>query len=220
MPDNPNRAFLVVEKGSPYCKRESFVITGGRFLIGRTWENIQPDLAFVSAYISRNHAEILGENGIFRLTDHSRHGTTINGAVLKRDEPYPLEHGDSIGLAGNEVILSFYLETCPEETLPGLPQGETKIILDEKKREVFLDGKPIELTGNLYTLFHLLYQNRGRVVDNLTIKHAVWPERGQNKGTPLVGEEEVAMLIRRLRQKLGDHAGLICNKRGYGYLLR
>ena len=157
---------------------------------------------------------------MFSLTDYSRHGTIVNGAVLQKGEAYQLKHGDLIGLAGNEVVLSFYLETCPEETLPLLSQGETSVVLDEAKREVFLADEQIELTGNLYTLFRLLYQNRNRVVDNLMIKQTVWPERRQDGDIPLVGEEEVAMLIRRLRQKLGDHADLICNKRGYGYLLR
>jgi DNA-binding response OmpR family regulator len=217
---NTNRAFLVVEKGSPYCKRESFVLTEGCFLIGRAWENFRPDLAFMSAYISRNHAELVCEGGMIILTDHSRHGTTINGVVLEKDKGYQLNHGDIIGLAGNEVVLSFYLETCPEETLTKAPLKETNIVLDDAKREVFLEGIPVELTGNLYTLFNLLYKNRGRVVDNLTIKQTVWPERQLDEGGPLVGNEEVVVLIRRLRLKLGDNADLISNKRGYGYLLR
>jgi hypothetical protein len=191
MSKKPGRAFLLVTKGSPHGQRESFSISKERYSIGRVWEAHRPDLAFASAYISRNHAEITMVNDGYVITDHSKHGTAVNGMLLNKNEPYPLNHGDTIDLAGSEVVLSFFIETCPDETLPWPHQKETDIVLDEAKREVLIAGRPIELTGNLYALFRLLYRNRGSAVDSLTIKRTVWPERCQEAGSPLVGDEEV-----------------------------
>jgi two-component system response regulator QseB len=220
MPGKMKRAFLVVEKGSPYCRRESFMINKERYSIGRAWEGHQPDLAFTSAYISRSHAEITFENDCYLLRDISKHGTAVNGVFLSRSEPYLLKHGDTIGLAGNEAILNFFMGTYPAETLPWPNEMEKDVILDEAKREVFINGELIDLTGNLYVLFVLLYKNRGHVVHHRIIKETVWPERILEKGNPLVRDEEVTVLIRRLRDKLGKHAELVCNKWGYGYFLK
>jgi DNA-binding winged helix-turn-helix (wHTH) protein len=66
------------------------------------------------------------------------------------------------------------------------------VVLDHERREVTLDGRPLALSGRLYDLLCLLYENRGRAVSDREIKAAVWQERGLGTdGLPLVLQRKV-----------------------------
>jgi DNA-binding winged helix-turn-helix (wHTH) protein len=215
-----NKAFLIVEKGIPYYRREVFEVSDKRFIIGRATEFSHPDLSFTSGYISRNHAEIEYIGGSFFICDNSRHGSKVNGICLDKSVPYQLKQDDQIELAGNEASIRFSLKPPSDETIKEPKPEEVEIIFDEPKREIYVGGEQIELSGNLYTLFQLLFQNRRSVVSNVTLKKTVWPERQYDNDVPLVGDEEVVVLVKRLREKLGKYGNLIRNKRGYGYTLK
>jgi len=211
------KVFLIIEKGTPYNSHEVFPISKTPFWIGRAGGERQPELCFESPYISRSHAEIRFQDGIYYMIDHSKGGIAVNGIALEKGRVYPLRSGERICLSGDEAVLIFGIGETPSETLT---HDETNIYLDPEKREVWIDGRKLELTGNLYTLFHLLYQNRGKAVSALEIKLTVWPERQLDQGVPLVGDEEVAVLVKRLREKITQGEEWICNKRGYGYMLK
>ena len=218
---SPENAFLVVEKGTPYTNRAAFKVSKNGFVIGRAWELGQPDLPFSSSYISREHAVIVYRDDSYLIIDKSRHGVRINGQPIKKETSYKLKHGDRINLSGNEAILTFYIGVYPSETLILPEQRGKEIMLDEAKREVVIEGDRIELSGHLYILFYLLYQKRGCAISRKELKKGVWPERTLNDGgEPLVGDEELVALVKRLREKLKEYHDLVDNKRGYGYLLK
>jgi len=53
-----------------------------------------------------------------------------------------------------------------------------------------------------------------------TIRLEVWPERVKDdRGNPLVDDEEITTLVYRLRNQLGECGAMIRTIRGYGYLL-
>jgi DNA-binding winged helix-turn-helix (wHTH) protein len=94
------------------------------------------------------------------------------------------------------------------------------VILDQERREVIVDGQPMTLSGKLYELLEMLYENQGQAVSTHDIKKAVWQERGLGvDGMPLVTNDEVTTLIYRLRKRLGPHGDLIRTVPGYGYML-
>ena len=224
-------AFLVVDKGEPYGTGDVVPLVGDKTLLGRSSQEYEPDLAFDSPYVSRQHATIEYSDGAHTLTDlDSRHGTFLNGRQLTPGEAYDLEDRVRIILARDEVVLTFsvahptgsetwdYAESR-SETLSTQKPGPV-VVLDRERREVIIDGRMLDLTGKLYDLLCLFYENRGRVVSHVEIKRVVWQERELGAdGMPLVTNEEVATLIYRLRRRLGPHAYLVRTLPGYGYML-
>jgi DNA-binding response OmpR family regulator len=156
---------------------------------------------------------------MYVLTDsESRHGTSLNGKRLPPAEPRQLQDRDRISLARDAAVLIFTTAfPMGSETwdYPGSP-----LILDPDRREVILDGRPLPLSGKLYALLALLYENRGQAVSARDIKKAVWKERVTGAdGMPLVTNEEVSTLVYRLRKRLGPYKDLIRTVPGYGYML-
>ena len=219
--DSP-KAFLIIEKGSPHFKQEILYLDQERVLIGRATDQQQPDISFSSPYISRRHLEIARLQDKFTAIDFaSKHGTRLNGKLLEKGVSYELIHGDRISLAANEAILVFCLGEQPDETISDGFVAQTDVILNEERQAVLIEGELIELTGNLYELFRCLYIKRGGVVRHAEIKKIVWSDRQLDpNGIPLVGEEEISTLVRRLRERLGPYPYLISNVRGCGYMLK
>jgi len=225
-------AFLIVEKGEPYSAGEALPLTGGKVLLGRTSQEYQPDFSFRSPYISRRHATIEYREGTYFLTDlpGSRHGTWLNGEQLTPGVAQEIMDRDRIGLARGEVMLTFAAAALPDsdtwdypESQPGPPaaQGqEALVIVDQERREVTLDRQPLAVSGKLYDLLCLLYENRGRAISDRNIKEAVWQERGLGiDGMPLVTDEELTTLVYRLRRRLESYGDLVRTVPGYGYML-
>lgn len=70
------------------------------------------------------------------------------------------------------------------------------IVLDDRTKEVTLDGDPVSLTPREYDILHLLMGSPGTVFSPKRIYRAVWGEE------PFGVENAVAVHIRHLREKL------------------
>ena len=70
------------------------------------------------------------------------------------------------------------------------------IALDDRTKEVTLDGDPVSLTPREYDILHLLMGSHGTVFSPKRIYRAVWGEE------PFGVENAVAVHIRHLREKL------------------
>lgn len=83
------------------------------------------------------------------------------------------------------------------------------------RREVYRDGKELELTQQEFTVLEYLVRNSGRIVARTMLLNHVWNLRSD---TPT---NIVDVLIHRLRRKLGSNtqSPLIRTIRGVGYLL-
>jgi serine phosphatase RsbU (regulator of sigma subunit)/pSer/pThr/pTyr-binding forkhead associated (FHA) protein len=107
-------------------------IDKGTFAIGRRDTN---DLRLAGSEVSRDHAEIVSENGRYLLRDRgSRYGTFVNDdAVTER----ALAHGDRIRLGrtgGAELVFLF------EETGPSIERNTTTAIGDLRQVAALLEG--------------------------------------------------------------------------------
>ncbi|HEY7189546.1 MAG TPA: FHA domain-containing protein, partial [Vicinamibacterales bacterium] len=79
--------------------RRVVVLDRPLFLIGR---RTAADLQIVSTDVSREHAEIVQEDGRFTLRDRgSRYGTFVNGEQITERA---LQHGDRIRLGRTDAI--------------------------------------------------------------------------------------------------------------------
>ena len=87
------------------------------------------------------------------------------------------------------------------------------LTLDNARREVCSDGKPVALTFKEYELLHCLMLNKGLALSRDKIMESVW-------GFDFEGESRtVDMHIKTLRQKLGASSRLIKTVRNVGYKL-
>lgn len=84
-------------------------------------------------------------------------------------------------------------------------------LLDFKLKELSIRNVTIPLTKTEFELLALLAKSPDRMFSRENIIQKLWSE------TPYITERTVDVHITRLRKKLGDYAGVIYNKTGYGY---
>ena len=85
------------------------------------------------------------------------------------------------------------------------------LVLDRLERHATLSGQVVELTPREFALLTYLARESGRVVPRSELLRKVW-ETTYDPGSNVVDAH-----IKKLREKLGDHASLIETVRGVGY---
>lgn len=86
-----------------------------------------------------------------------------------------------------------------------------EILLDDERHQVFVDGKPCELTYKEYELLRLLMQNRGIVLSRDLIMDRIWNMNCD------VESRTLDVHLKTLRSKLGESAHHIKTIRNVGY---
>ncbi len=86
-----------------------------------------------------------------------------------------------------------------------------EFIVDKGTFEVRLDGERLDLTTTEFKLLTLLIDRRGRTQSRETLLYDVWGYRNA------IDTRTVDTHMRRLREKLGDHAERLETVRGEGY---
>lgn len=126
----------------------------------------------------------------------------------------PVREGELIARLDAQLRKTARLRVAPSGgTERMLRFGEVE--LDTLARGVRVSGRPVRLGPLEYRLFEYLARNAGVVVSRDQILTAVY-------GIDADSTERVDLLVRRLRQKLGDYpdtGGHIIAHPGYGYLL-
>ncbi len=85
------------------------------------------------------------------------------------------------------------------------------LTLDPARKQVKLDGEPVDLHGQAYRLIMLLLERRGHIVSKSDIEQVLYGwENGADSNT-------VEVYISQLRRKLGRE--LIRTVRGMGYVI-
>lgn len=96
-------------------------------------------------------------------------------------------------------------------TINGNINPSKSIIIDDMKKQILLNGKPVDFTKTEYDLFILLYQQPGKVYSRDEILRAVWMNEQYVSG------RTVDVNITRIRKKMGAHGVCIVTRSGYGY---
>lgn len=84
------------------------------------------------------------------------------------------------------------------------------IRIDRNNRQVFVDGRDIELTKTEYELFLFLVSNPNTIQSRQQLMNKVW-QRGVSTF------RTIDTTVTRLRKKLGDAGNCITTRLGYGY---
>lgn len=86
-----------------------------------------------------------------------------------------------------------------------------EFVIDRGTFEIILEGRKLDLTTTEFKLLCLLLERRGRPQSRDSLLQEVWGYTGS------IDTRTVDTHIRRLREKLGPHAGRIETLRGEGY---
>ena len=89
---------------------------------------------------------------------------------------------------------------------------ESGIFIDDERKVVAANGKPISLTRIEYEIFKLLFTNKGKVFPRADILSRVW------RDDVVVTDRTVDVNITRLRKKIGEYGDRIVSRHGFGYL--
>ena len=240
-------AFLLVLKGENTEVGRAFSLTQGASIIGGSWGEQQPDVAFKDRRISRRHASVVCCDRGFVVTDlpSSTNGTELNGEKMTKGMPYVLKDDDNIGLADGVVILRFCEksqsksdqgtevtrdgEASKKNVRSSAPEHRRLITVNDDRKQVLIGGKPLsDLGGGTreYRMLLLLHNNQDRAVGYEAIKEWVWLDR-KIETPPDSGHfindvtlNEIESVVYLLRKKLGNHARCIESVPRYGYILK
>lgn len=161
--------------------------------------------------------------GVLEMTLRWTKGTT----TLDVELPADVYGAEDPGRAGtDDVVKSFrQIELPPTyaargqgvlEDDEGKPLTSGPLRVDFGRGRVTVKGRRIRLTPTEYRLLTYLCQNAGRVAPYRTLRREV------SGRETLDARDCLKVQVQRLRQKLGDNAGLaelIVNERGAGYRL-
>jgi DNA-binding response OmpR family regulator len=88
---------------------------------------------------------------------------------------------------------------------------DTDVVVDADTHEAYLDGTRVELTDLESRLLASLQQRRGKAVSRATLLDEVWGYEDD------YSSNVVDVVVRRLRQKLGERSAMLETVRGVGY---
>ncbi|SHF47059.1 DNA-binding response regulator, OmpR family, contains REC and winged-helix (wHTH) domain [Mariniphaga anaerophila] len=89
-----------------------------------------------------------------------------------------------------------------------------ELIVNQKQKEIFLDGQNISLTRKEFEILLLLMKNMDQYISRDEILKRIWDD------DVIVTERNVDVNIARLRKKIGAYATNIKGKSGYGYCFK
>lgn len=203
-------AMLIALDGTEKGRR--WFLDRDRSLIGR---DAAADIVITDRRVSREHAEIIREEGKYFIRDlGSKNGTCVNG---ERIEAATVLHD------GDHVHVALAARLCfvgAGQTVP-LVVGDMSgpgLTLDEDARRVLIGGRELRppLSQAQFRLLQMLVGANGSVRTRDDIVAAVWPDESSEGIT----EQAIDALVRRLRERLEeldpDH-GYVVTVRGHGF---
>lgn len=193
---------------------QQWTIDQDEFIIGR---GSDCHVILPERQVSRYHAKIWFENGLYLLEDlASKNGTHLNGVAV--EGKVPLQDGDEISIA-LAVKLAFIGTDATMPLTFDPPHKSGNLTIDPAQRAVYVSGKELDPPLSLaqFRLLELLVDADGAVCSRDAIVDVVWP------GTDGLGVSEQAIdaLVRRLRDRLAelDDYNYVVTVRGHGFRL-
>ena len=208
------QAYLIFEQGP--LKGHRVPLNKSPVVIGRGGRNQSCDIVIPERQVSRQHAEISLEQGLYYLKDlGSKNGTYVNDQLIIA--PVRLQDDDRVQIA----LCARFRFVGADATLPLEEiQPSSRIHLDALARRVRIGTREISppLSPAQYRLLELLYDSPGRVRSRDEIIDAVWSE-AEREG---VSEQAIDALVRRLRERLSESdpdSTYVITVRGHGFRL-
>jgi two-component system response regulator CpxR len=152
----------------------------------------------------RQHSKV----PVMMLTARGEDVDRIVGLELGADDYLPKPFNPRELAARIRAVLRRY---APRPAAPASRVEMNGIMLDPGTREVFSNGKPVELTTFEFDILELLMRSAGRVLSRDTLMENFY----SRKATPF--DRSLDMHISHLRKKLENGDALIKTIRGVGY---
>lgn len=227
-------AFLVVKRGDAEDVGRTFELTCVSMIVGRRSTQKKPDIDLVDEVVSRRHLEIVRKGDRFMARDlNSTNGTMLDDDRILPDRLYELKHNCKIGLGvdGDTAhVILVYKETDSTNIITKKVEAIEKetekeevcidwLKIDERKKEVWIDGELKKLSRKEYGLLVFLYLNAGKICSRDEIIDAVWPESKDPSG---ISDATIDQLVHRLREKVEPKPAKparIISKKSFGYML-
>ncbi|MEE4286180.1 MAG: response regulator transcription factor, partial [Mariniphaga sp.] len=89
-----------------------------------------------------------------------------------------------------------------------------ELTLNKKQKDIFLEGKNVNLTRKEFEILLLLMKNMDQYISRDEILKRIWDD------DVIVTERNVDVNIARLRKKIGKYGANIKGKSGYGYCFK
>jgi pSer/pThr/pTyr-binding forkhead associated (FHA) protein len=225
-------AFIVVNRGNNQDAGKVFTVSEPVAVVGRLTSLNRPDIELSDDVVSRRHAEIILKDGKYWIQDlGSTNGTMLNDDRIISGNLYELKHNSRIGLGlegtSARIVLVFKQTEDtnimqgrqPDAGLNAEMSKVTWLQIDDKKKEVSIDGKIKKLSRKEYELLSFLYRNAEDVCSRDRIIEAVWSE---SKDPSAISDATIDQLIHRLREKVEpdpSNPTRIISKKAFGYML-
>jgi len=225
-------AYLIVKSGDAEDIGKTFTLNSPVSVIGRRTSEHKPDIELNADVISRRHMEILLKDDSYWVKDlGSTNGTMLNDDRIIPGNLYELKHNSRIGL-GVEGTSAHTLLVFKESegtniiqrnrAAAGRQGGAVRVAwlkIDERKKQVIIDGEEKKLSRKEYELLLFLYKNAGNICSRDEIIEAVWPE---SKDESAISDATIDQLIHRLRSRVEPEPASpsrIISKKSFGYML-
>src|SRR3990172_1094363 len=144
------------------------------------------DVVLDSASVSRQHAQIVRENGKYFVEDlHSRNGTFVNGRIIQGR--HPLADGDRVKIC--DLSYTFYTN-LPSPVLSSLVGTEGSSLA------LIVDDAPTTSTSTIVSKLDLASSNAGvRLTVNPEVKLRAMIEIAHNLGKAVSLDEVLSKLL-------------------------
>jgi hypothetical protein len=225
-------AFLIVQRGTTEDTGKIFTLNQPNTVVGRLTSQNKPDIELNDEVISRRHIEIiLKDNNCWIQDLGSTNGTMLNDDRIITGKLYALKHNSKIGLGiegtSAHIVLVFkesedtniiHREKDFDKNYGAMP-AVAWLKIDEKKKDVVINGEKKKLSKKEYDLLLFLYKNAGNVCSRDEIIEAVWPE---SKDPSAISDATIDQLIHRLRERVEpepSNPSRIISRKAFGYML-
>jgi len=219
----------VVKNGDAEDVGKTFTLSEHTSVVGRRTSQTRPEIELNDEVVSRRHLEILFTDDKYWVRDlGSTNGTSLNDDRIIGGKLYLLKHNSKIGLGiegGSAHTLLLFKESEGTDVIHKKRHSTDKIPsvewlkVDERKKEVYVDGKHKKLSRKEYELLLFLYKNAGNICSREEIIEAVWPD---SKDFSAISDATIDQLVHRLREKVESEPSKplrIISKKAFGYML-
>jgi pSer/pThr/pTyr-binding forkhead associated (FHA) protein len=225
-------AFVIVKKGDAEDIGKIFNLSRASTVIGRRTPKYRPDIELSDEAVSRRHVEIVEQDGRYQLRDlGSTNGTVLDDDRILPGKLYDLKHNSKIGLGvsgGPAHIVLVFKESESTNLLGRKMEGQAGQVVakeiswlkvDESRKEVLVDGEPLNLSRKEYELLIFLYGNAGTVCLRDEIIKFVWAD---SQDPAAISDATLDQLVHRLREKVEPQPASparIISRKAFGYML-
>lgn len=181
-PNHTELAMALIQLSNASGVSEDVIVEQDRVVLGR---HPDCDVVLDSASVSRQHAQLIREDGRFFIEDlHSRNGTFVNGRIIQGRQA--LGDGDRVKIC--DLSFTFYSDQ-PAPPLGALVGGESSLAL-------LIDDAPSPSTSTIVSKLDVGISNSGvRLTVNPEVKLRAMIEIAHSLGKAVSLDEVLAKLL-------------------------